>query len=197
MILYLPRSTPPEPAESISNIPQWDTIPIYPKYWLATTKASRISQEVKRKDPAEAINVSKLPLWKLYFDSIQLVIPLPTAYASAAPIPFHLSFPSGSPLLDNLSNTLSVNLIKYTIIRAGGFLSVKDGIIGVGEIWRVEEESYPTPPPSPSSEFPSTTTSRKIYRGTLQSFREGGETSWNIPEFLEIRVSASLVSSVI
>jgi hypothetical protein len=189
MILYLPRSTPPEPVESISDIPQWETIPIYPKYWLPTTKGNRISQEVERKDPAEAISVSNLPIRKLYFDSRQLVIPLPTAYASAAPIPFHLSFPSDSPLLDNLSNTLSINLIKYTIIRAGGFLSVKDGIIGVGEIWRVENESYPTPPPSPSSEVPSTTTSRKIYRGTLQSFREGGETSWNIPEYLEIRVS--------
>lgn len=66
---------------------------------------------------------------------------------------------------------------------------MKDGIIGVGEIWRVDDESYPTPPPSPSSEIRSTTTSRKIYRGTLQSFREGGETSWNIPEFLEIRYS--------
>lgn len=82
-----------------------------------------------------------------------------------------------------------MQLIKITVIRAGGFISLRDGIIGVGEIWRVEDESYPTPPPSPTSEVPPPISSRKVYRGMLQSFREGGETSWNIPEFVEIKAS--------
>lgn len=170
MILYLPRSTPPETTPSSLDVPQWESIPITPKYSL---RRSRASEDTGSTSSGEAIN---------------LVIPFPTAYASAAPIPFHISFPSDSPLLTNLSNNLSVQLIKHSIIRAGGFISLKDGIIGVGEIWRVEDESYPTPPPSPTSECPSSVlNSRKIYRGTLQSFREGGETSWNLPEFLEIK----------
>ncbi|KIM31384.1 hypothetical protein M408DRAFT_327612 [Serendipita vermifera MAFF 305830] len=83
MILYLPRSTPPETTPSSLDVPQWESIPITPKYSLRRSRASEDTGSTKC--PSSVLN------------------------------------------------------------------------------------------------------SRKIYRGTLQSFREGGETSWNLPEFLEIK----------
>ncbi|CAG8624672.1 13295_t:CDS:2, partial [Acaulospora colombiana] len=186
MILYLPRSTPtdwiPQPSddtETTRDFLSWETVPILPRHSQALAKAKRASQIVDEK-----------PLG----DQINLILPLPKTYASYAPIPFHVSLPAESPLLPHISTGLSVHLIKYTIIRAGGFISMKEGIIGTGEIWRIEDHSYPTPPPSPGGEDEERTlaTPRKVYSGTLKSFREGGESSWNIPEYLEIKYSIRL-----
>jgi hypothetical protein len=72
-------------------------------------------------------------------------------------------------------------------------VSVRDGIIGVGEIWQVDDGSYPTPPPSPSLDDAPPSLPRKVYHGVLKSVREGGETSWNIPDLLEIRVRCNSI----
>jgi hypothetical protein len=139
-----------------------------------------------RQKPSTSVYLSSLITYSSY--AMQLMLPLPKVYASAAPIPFHLAFPADSPFLPHIFTKLSVHLIKYTIIRSGGFVSVKDGIIGVGEIWQVDDGSYPTPPPSPSLEDAPPSLPRKVYHGILKSIREGGETSWNVPDVLEIRV---------
>ncbi|KAG8824345.1 hypothetical protein FRC17_009127 [Serendipita sp. 399] len=177
MILYLPRSTPPEaplrPHSSYTEPPdsvEWETTPIPPKYSMAHIKDKRSSANSELVPP----------------ELVNLVLPLPKVYASAAPIPFQLSFASDSRLLSQIASNLTVHLVKATIIRAGGFISIREGIIGVGELWRVEDE-VSSPPHSPIDS--SSISSRKIYRGTIKSTREGGESSWNIPEFLEIKYS--------
>ncbi|CAG7850620.1 SubName: Full=Uncharacterized protein {ECO:0000313/EMBL:CCA72175.1} [Serendipita indica DSM 11827] len=177
MVLYLPRSTPPETPQRTSGsyteppaLVQWETIPILPRCTQA--KAEQSSQDLSN-------------------DAINLILPLPKVYASAAPIPFQLAFPGSSPLLPYVTNSLIVQLIKSTFIHAGGFISLREGIIATGEISRIEDESYPTPPPSPGSDDKSSTRdsvlARRVYNGTLKSFREGGETSWSVPDHLEIR----------
>jgi hypothetical protein len=195
MILYLPRSTPPEASfqrQDFSgehqDIVEWENIPIYPRYTLPPTKANGAETRIVE-TPSEAINVSMLSSHVNYSSyAIQLMLPLPKVYASAAHIPFHLAFPADSPFLEHIFTKLSVHLIKYTVIRSGGFVSVKDGIIGVGEIWQVDDGTYPTPPPSPSLEDVPSSLPRKVYHGMLKSVREGGETSWNMPDMVEIRV---------
>ncbi|KAG8758111.1 hypothetical protein FRC14_000735 [Serendipita sp. 396] len=176
MILYLPRSTPPEaplrPVSSYTAPPdsiEWETTQVPPRIIPVSGKEKRTSQQSVQ-PPAELVN---------------LVLPLPKVYASAAPIPFHLTFAPDSSLLPHIFTNLSVHLIKTTIIRAGGFISIREGIIGTGELWRVEDEV--TPPSSPTESEPSPC--RKIYRGVLKSAREGGESSWNIPDYMEIRYS--------
>ncbi|PVG02407.1 hypothetical protein CPB86DRAFT_780351 [Serendipita vermifera] len=187
MILYLPRSTPkdfiPQKSDDTDIAPDlvsWETVPIFPRHSQAHAKAKRASQIVDDKSTGDQIN---------------LILPLPKTYASYAPIPFHVSLPADSPLIPHISTGLSVHLIKYTIIRAGGFISMKEGIIGTGEIWRIDDHSYPTPPPSPGGDEEEErilSGPRKVYSGTLKSFREGGESSWNIPEYLEIKYSIRL-----
>lgn len=54
MILYLPRSTPPEITVSASDVPQWETVPIVPKY----SRPDHIGEEAGLTNPSEAVNVS-------------------------------------------------------------------------------------------------------------------------------------------
>jgi hypothetical protein len=60
MILYLPRSTPPEASfqrqdTSGEDIVEWENIPIFPKDRLPPTKGKDAET---RETPSEAINVS-------------------------------------------------------------------------------------------------------------------------------------------
>jgi len=93
MVLYLPRSTPPEPTGAISDIPQWDTIPIYPRYWSAT-KTSRVGQDVEVKNPAETINVSGVVLV-----TTRMLTPSSSSYQHRVHMPLRPKYPSTYPSL--------------------------------------------------------------------------------------------------
>lgn len=88
-----------------------------------------------------------------------------------------------SPLVPFLLTHTTVQLVRYMIIFSGEYSSTREEIVGVGKI------------ASHSSQVPSTSTApavvRSVYRGAICIEPDGGEPSWDIPGFLEIKVFRS------
>ena len=116
---------------------------------------------------------------------IKLTLPEPLVYASTSTIPFTLKIRADSPVIPRLFNHLDMYIIKKTVIFSGAYFGVREGVIGTAELHQVDDE----PPESTAKEEGAV--GWKVFRGSITSVREGGETSWAVPGLLNMKVRYS------
>ena len=177
LILYLPRATPPAP--SIPRNPSPPSSPVdeadRTKIKWKTIELSPVSPSTDKED--ESISQIVDPKYIIKF-----TLPEPLVYASASTIPFTLTLRADSPVVPRLSTDLVVYIIKQTIVFSGAYYGVRDGIIGTAELHEVDDE-----PPECTEEMEEAV-GRKVFRGSVTSIREGGETSWEVPGVISMKV---------
>lgn len=175
MILYLPRTTPPAPPIPRNPSPpsspideedriKWKTIEMSPSTDKEDGSISSLSEIV---DPKYII---------------KFTLPEPLVYASASTIPFTLTLRADSPVVPRLFNDLEVYIIKQTVVFSGAYYGVRDGVVGTAELHQVDDE-----PPESTAEKEGAV-GRKVFRGSVTSVREGGETSWEVPGLINMKV---------
>jgi hypothetical protein len=113
---------------------------------------------------------------------IKFTLPEPLVYASASTIPFTLTLRADSPVIPHLFTDLDVYIVKQTVVFSGAYYGRKDGIIGAAELHQVDDE------PPESTEEGEGAVGRKVFRGSVTSTREGGETSWEVPGLINMKV---------
>ena len=113
---------------------------------------------------------------------IKFTLPEPLVYASASTIPFTLTLRADSPVVPRIFNDLDVHIIKETVVFSGVYYGVRDGVIGTAELHQVDDE-----PPESTAEGDGAV-GWKVFRGSVASVREGAETSWEVPELINIKV---------
>jgi hypothetical protein len=179
MILYLPRTTPPAPS-----IPRNLSPPSSPvdeadgtKVKWKTIKMSPVSSTDKEDKPISPPPETIDPKYIIKF-----TLPEPLVYASASTIPFTLTVRADSPLVPRLFTDLDVYIIKQTVVFSGAYYGMRDGTIGTAELLQVDEE------PPESTEEGERAVGRKVFRGSVTSKREGGETSWEVPGVINMKV---------
>ena len=176
-ILYLPRSTPPAP--SIPRNPSPHSSPV------DGTKIKWKMIEVSPESPSTGKAGGRILLPSGTVDPkyiIKFTLPEPLVYASASTIPFTLTLRADSPVVPRIFTDLDVYLIKQTVVFSGAYYGVRDGIIGTAELHEVDDE------PPECTEEGEEAVGWKVFRGSVTSKREGGETSWEVPGVINMKV---------
>ena len=171
-ILYLPRSTP------ASLIPRNPSPVSSPGGEADETKIKWKMIELSPKSPLTGKGDG--PIDPKYI--IKFTLPEPLVYASASTIPFALKLRADSPVVPRLFTDLNVYLIKQTVVFSGAYYGVRDGIIGTAELHQVDHE------PPECTEEGEGAVGWKVFRGSVTSKREGGETSWEVPGLINMKV---------
>ena len=180
VILYLPRSTPPAPS-----IPRNPSPHISPtneadgtKIKWKTIKMSPESPSTDKED--KLISLPSGTVDPKYI--IKFTLPEPLVYASASTIPFTLTLRADSPVIPRLLTDLDVYIVKQTVVFSGVYYGTRDGIIGTAELHQVDDE------PPECTEEGEGAVGWKVFRGSVASIREGGETSWEVPGVITMKV---------
>jgi len=177
MILYLPRTTPPAPS-----IPRHLSLPSSPvdetKIKWKTIVMSPVSPSTNK--GGKPISPSSGTVDPKYI--IKFTLPEPLVYASASTIPFTLTLRADSPVVPRIFTDLDVHIIKQTVVFSGAYYGVRDGIIGTAQLHQEDDE-----PPESTDEVEGAV-ARKVFRGSVASIREGGETSWEVPGVINMKV---------
>jgi len=178
VILYLPRTTPPAPSILRNPSPPNSPIDEADKIKWKTMEMSPVSSSANKGDvpissPSETVDPKYI---------IKFTLPEPLVYASASTIPFTLTLRADSPVVPRLFTALDVYIIKQTVLFSGMYYGVRDGIIGTAELHQVNDE-----PPEITAEGEGSV-GRKVFRGSVTSVREGGETSWEVPGVIKMKV---------
>ena len=180
VILYLPRSTPPAP--SILRNPSPPSSPVdeadRTKIKWKTIEMSPLSPSTDKEGehkslPSETVDPKYI---------IKFTLPEPLVYASASTIPFTLTLRADSPVIPRLFTDLDVYIIKQTVVFSEVYYGARDGIIGTAELHQEDDE------PPESTEEGEGAVGWKVFRGGVTSKREGGETSWEVPGIINMKV---------
>jgi hypothetical protein len=181
VVLYLPRTTPP--ALSIPSNPSPPSSPIdetdrvkWKTIEMSPVSSSADKENESKSSPPETVDPKHI---------IKFTLPEPLVYASASTIPFTLTLRADSPVVSRLFNDLDMYIIKRTVVFSGVYYGVRDGIIGTAELHQVDEE------PPESTEEVEGAVGRTVFRGSITTAREGGESSWEVPGLINMKVRAA------
>ena len=184
MVLYLPRTMPPAPPIPRNPSPpstpideadiiKWKTIEIPPTVDASPSPPSTNKEYDSISSLSETVDPKYI---------IKFTLPEPLVYASASTIPFTLKLRGDSPVVPRLFNDLDVFIIKKTVVFSGAYFGVRDGVIGTAELHQVDDE------PPESTAKGEEAVGWKVFRGSVTSVREGGETSWEVPGLINMKV---------
>ncbi|KAG8997717.1 hypothetical protein FRB93_013957 [Tulasnella sp. JGI-2019a] len=115
---------------------------------------------------------------------LQFGLPLPLSYTAGLAIPFRLSIicPPPSLTAEMLRSNVQVHLLKTVSVMINKQRVRMDRVMGQGSIWSIDTGGD-------SGIWELT--------GSVKGGREGGEVSWSIPHFVEIRYTVRLTITAI
>ena len=178
MILYLPRTTPPAPPIPRSPSPPSSPIDEDDRIKWKTVEMSPVPPSTDKEDGSvSSLSGTVDPKYIIKF-----TLPEPLVYASTSTIPFTIRLRADSPVVPCLFSNLDVYILKQTSVFSGPYYGVRDGIIGKAELHKVDDE-----PPECSAEGEGAV-GWKVFQGSVTSVREGGETSWEVPGVMNMKV---------
>ncbi|KAG8851323.1 hypothetical protein FRB96_009388 [Tulasnella sp. 330] len=111
---------------------------------------------------------------------LQFGLPLPLSYTAGLPIPFRLNIvcPPASLTPESIRSKVQVQLLKTVSVMINKQRVRMDRVMGTGMVWSIDTGDD-------SGVWEVT--------GSVKGGREGGEVSWSLTHFVEIRYTVRLV----
>ncbi|KDQ20141.1 hypothetical protein BOTBODRAFT_41364 [Botryobasidium botryosum FD-172 SS1] len=165
-ILYLPKTTSPRP-KYLAPPPEDPDAELRSPGYEESTQWTIV--DVPPTYPNTKGPTNKTPV------SAQLLLPYPTIYPAHRPIPIVVTLTSPSPVLLALLSNITLQLVVTTKMCTRGNTCARERVIGTGRVTASEEHGL------------------KLFRGAVSGGNEGGEMSWKIDGYAEVKYAIRLI----